>query len=127
MSDLLFSANAVLPIIIMVFLGWTLKKIKLVNDNFLTVGNRLTFKVLLPILLFNNVYAIQSFSAINWTFVLYGVAGVVAIFLLATACNLNEILPKYRCFLRLQAFLILLATFCAFYTTYCFDRKISSE
>lgn len=85
MSDLLFSANAVLPIIIMVFLGWTLKKIKLVNDNFLTVGNRLTFKVLLPILLFNNVYAIQSFSAINWTFVLYGVAGVVAIFLLATA------------------------------------------
>ncbi len=83
MNDLLFSANAVLPIILMVFIGWALKKIKLVNENFLSVGNKLTFKLLLPVLLFNNVYAIQNFSEINWTFVLYGVAMVVLLFLLA--------------------------------------------
>ncbi len=83
MNDLLFSANAVLPIILMVFIGWALKKIKLVNDNFLTVGNKLTFNLLLPVLLFNNVYAIQSFSQINWVFVIYGVAMVIALCLVA--------------------------------------------
>lgn len=83
MDDLIFSANAILPIILLVLVGWMLKKIKLVNENFLSIGNKLTFKLLLPVLLFNNVYAIQSFSEIKWVFVAYGVAVVIVLFLIA--------------------------------------------
>lgn len=83
METLIFSANAVLPIILLTFLGWTLKKVRIFSDEFLRVGNKLTFKVLLPTLLFYNVYNISDFSEINWTFVLYGIAAVLVIFVLA--------------------------------------------
>lgn len=83
MNDFIFSINAVLPIIILVLIGWFLKRIKLFTPEFLRVANKVTFNVLIPVLLFNNVYAIDGFESINWTFVLYGVLAVTAIFLLA--------------------------------------------
>lgn len=84
METLIFSANAVLPIILLVLLGWVLKKIGLFTKEFLRVGNKLTFKVLLPVLLFYNVYQIESFSEVNWPFVIYGVAAIFTIFVIAT-------------------------------------------
>ena len=43
MESLVFAANAVLPIIIMVALGWFLKKAGIVGKDFVKVGNRLVF------------------------------------------------------------------------------------
>lgn len=79
---LLFSANAVLPIVILIALGYVLKRIGMLTPQFLDVGNKLTFRVLIPTMLFLNVYNINSFSEINFWFVLYGVAAVIAIFLI---------------------------------------------
>lgn len=82
MTDaLLFSANAVLPIIMLIALGYVLKRIGMLTAPFLDVGNKLTFRVLIPTMLFLNVYNISSFSEINFWFVLYGVAAVIVIFL----------------------------------------------
>ncbi len=78
---LLFSANAVLPIVIVIALGYVLKRIGMLTPPFLDVGNKLTFRVLIPTMLFLNVYNINSFSEINFWFVLYGVAAVIVIFL----------------------------------------------
>lgn len=78
---LLFSANAVLPIIMLIALGYVLKRIGMLTAPFLDVGNKLTFRVLIPTMLFLNVYNIKSFSEINFWFVLYGVAAVIVIFL----------------------------------------------
>ncbi len=78
---LLFSANAVLPIIMLIALGYVLKRIGMLTAPFLDVGNKLTFRVLIPTMLFLNVYNISSFSEINFWFVLYGVAAVIVIFL----------------------------------------------
>ncbi len=84
MTDaLLFSANAVLPIVLLIVLGYVLKRIKLLTPAFLEVGNKLTFRVLLPVMLFCNVYAIESFSDINAGFILYGIGAVLVIFFLA--------------------------------------------
>lgn len=80
MDTLIFSLNAVLPIILLVALGYLLSKIKLLSDDFLNVGNRLVFKLFLPVMLFYNVYNIESFSQINWWFVLYGSLVIVLIF-----------------------------------------------
>ena len=79
-DDLLFSANAVLPIILLIALGYVLKRIGMLTGPFLDVGNKLTFRVLLPVMLFMNVYGINSFSEINIWFVLYGMAAVIVIF-----------------------------------------------
>lgn len=80
----IFAANAVLPIVLMIALGYFLKRIGLFSSEFLNVGNKLTFRVLIPALLFYNIYGIGSFEEINLGFVLYGIAAVVVIFLIAT-------------------------------------------
>ena len=83
MQDLLFTGNAVLPIVLMTALGYLLKKLKVLTTEFLDVGNKLTYRILLPILLFYNVYNIEDFSAVDWSFVLYGLVGIVVVFALA--------------------------------------------
>lgn len=82
---LVFSANAVLPIVLLIVLGYVLKRIGMLSKEFLNVGNKLTFRVLLPAMLFYNVYQIESFSEISPVFVLYGIGMVLVIFLLAVA------------------------------------------
>lgn len=80
-----FAANAVLPIVLMIALGYFLKRIGLLRQEFLDVGNKLTFRVLIPSLLYFNIYGIGSLGEINFGFVLYGMAAVFAIFLIAAA------------------------------------------
>lgn len=79
-----FAANAVLPIVLMIALGYFFKRIGLLNQGFLDVGNKLTFRVLIPALLYYNIYGIGSLGEINFGFVLYGLAAVVVIFLVST-------------------------------------------
>ena len=55
LGDLLYSANVVVPIFVLIMLGYGLTRIKLWNENFLKIANELCFKVLLPVLLFYNV------------------------------------------------------------------------
>lgn len=81
----LFAADAVLPIVLMIALGYVLKRIGMLSKEFLDIGNRLTFRVLLPVMLFYNVYGIESLRKVNLMFVLYGLGAVVVIFFLAVA------------------------------------------
>lgn len=80
----IFAANAVLPIVLMIALGYFFKRIGLLNQGFLDVGNKLTFRVLIPALLYCNIYGIGGLGEINLVFVLYGLAAVVSIFLIST-------------------------------------------
>lgn len=41
---LIFSANAVLPIVLLIVLGYVLKRIGMLSREFLDVGNKLTFR-----------------------------------------------------------------------------------
>lgn len=81
----IFAANAVLPIVILIVLGYLLKRIGLLSKEFLDVGNKLTFRVLLPVMLFCNVYEIERLNEINVPFIIYGIAAVVVIFFIAIA------------------------------------------
>ncbi|MGN1111428.1 MAG: AEC family transporter [Oscillospiraceae bacterium] len=78
----IFAANAVLPIVLTIVFGYFLKRIGLLTKEFLDVGNKLTFRVLLPVMLFYNVYNVSSLREINLVFVLYGLLAVLAIFFL---------------------------------------------
>ena len=81
----LFAADAVLPIVLMIALGYVLKRVGMLSREFLDIGNKLTFRVLLPAMLFYNVYGIESLREVNFLFVLYGLGAVVVIFFLAVA------------------------------------------
>ncbi len=82
---LLFAAEAVLPIFFLIGTGYALKRCNVVTDAFFEMGNKLTFRLFLPVMLFCNVYQIERFSDINPAFILYGIAAILVISLFASA------------------------------------------
>ncbi|MGL4949149.1 MAG: AEC family transporter [Anaeroplasmataceae bacterium] len=82
MKDLMFTLNAILPIVIVILVGYLLKRTKLISKDFFKTANKLCFRILLPILLFKNVYDIGSLENINWMFILYIIIAVIVIFIL---------------------------------------------
>lgn len=80
MNTLLFSVNAILPVVLLIFVGYLLKKLHFLEEDWFKKGNRLVFRLLLPCLLFYNVYQIQSFSAIDWSAVIYSELVILALF-----------------------------------------------
>ena len=82
MDTLLFAINAIMPIILLILLGYILKRISLLDEQWFKKGNKMIFRVCLPAMLFINVYNIESFSKINWTAVLYSELAIVVLFLI---------------------------------------------
>ena len=77
----LTTINAVVPIIILILLGYALKRIGFLKGDFLKVGNRLVFVVLLPCMLFINIYdSLDSFASIRWDVVAYSVIIIFVMF-----------------------------------------------
>ncbi len=89
MSDtLLFAANAVLPIVFLMALGYMLKRIGFLNDNFLAIGNKTVFRVFLPVMLFLSTYRIETLESIDFGFVIYSELALAVIFVLGILLTL---------------------------------------
>ena len=70
-ADLNFSANVVVPIFLLILLGYFLTRIKLWDENFLKIANQVCFKCLLPVLLFYNVATANIFEVFNLKLIIY--------------------------------------------------------
>lgn len=79
---LMTAVNAVMPILLLILLGYILRQKQFISESFVKIGNKLVFKIFLPCMLFINVYDIESFSAIRWDIVIYSVAMVGILFIL---------------------------------------------
>ncbi len=88
MSDLIFTVNAVLPIIAMVLIGYVAKRAGLINRELAKGMNKLCFRLFLPVMLFLNVYKIESISDIDLTYVIYVMIAVVLIFFIGVIAAL---------------------------------------
>lgn len=77
---LITAFNAVLPILLLILLGYLLKQKGFFTDEFVKLGNKLVFKVCLPVMLFMNIYKIDSFANIPWDLVLFGLATSLVLF-----------------------------------------------
>jgi len=76
------AVNAVLPLVLLILLGYWLRKIQFFTDAFVKVGNKFVFRVCLSSSLFVNVYNISSFGSIQWDFILFCVASAFVLFAL---------------------------------------------
>lgn len=74
------AVNAVLPIILLIGVGYGLKRIGLMNENFVKTGRNLVFKVFMPCMLFVNIYNVSGISAIPWDIVIYSLLMLGVIF-----------------------------------------------
>ena len=70
-QDLLFSCNVVMPIFLLIILGYVLTRLKLWDEHFLKIANDVCFKCLLPVLLFYNVASADIFEVFNGKLIVY--------------------------------------------------------
>lgn len=83
MGIVLFTAvNAVMPVVLLILLGYILKQSGFLTKDFVKVGNKLVFHICLPCMLFINVYSIEGFASISWDIVVYGAVMLLVIFAL---------------------------------------------
>lgn len=83
MDSFVFALNAVAPIVLMVAIGYLLKKFGFMRADFSKAANKLVFHVFLPAMLFLNVYKIEDLGSMDFGFMLYGAGGLIVVFLLA--------------------------------------------
>ncbi len=86
---LLTAINAIIPILLMILLGYYLRRFGFLNENFIKIGNKLVFNICLPAMLFINIYDIEGFSAIQWDIVVYTVCTICLLFLLSFGAALT--------------------------------------
>jgi len=82
MDTLIFSLNAILPILLLISLGYILKRTHFLDERFLQIGNKFVFRVALPALLFYTIYSIEDLGEINWPIVIYAVISIIILFIL---------------------------------------------
>lgn len=82
-NSFIFATNAVAPILLTVLLGYFLKKGGLLVEDVAKAINKLVFRILLPVMLFNNVYKIGDFGSFDAGYIVYAVVAVIVIFCLA--------------------------------------------
>ena len=71
MSDFIYSLNATMPVFLVMILGWWLKKIHFLTDDFVSVADKLVFKVALPVLVFKDIADADLSSDFDLKFVLF--------------------------------------------------------
>ncbi len=74
------AVNAIVPIVLLILLGYILKRVGFLSKDFLKVGNKLVFNVCLPAMLFVNIYSIDDFASVDWGLVVYAVIAVLVLF-----------------------------------------------
>lgn len=79
---LVTAVNAVLPIVLLIVLGYFLRNKGMISDNFVKMGNTLVFKLCLPCMLFVSVYEITAMETVQWDMAAYCVGAVVVLFVL---------------------------------------------
>ena len=84
LDSFLMACNAILPIVVLVVVGYILKRVHFINDDFQQKGNSLCFKILIPILLFYNIYKIDDISKITeyGLFFVYIAVALLVLFLI---------------------------------------------
>ncbi len=81
MENLVLSINVVLPLFLMMALGYFLKTIKFFDGQTLKKMNVSVFRVFLPILIFNNVYHSELEGVFNLKMIIFSIISIALMFL----------------------------------------------
>ena len=82
LSILLFTCNSILPVILIIVLGYLLKQKGFFSKEFLRVGNKTVFNVCLPVMLFKNIADIEDISAIRMDVIAYVLCIIVILIII---------------------------------------------
>ena len=88
MDSFIYALSAIAPIVLMVAIGYFLKRIHLIPAEFAAAGNKLVFRIFMPVMLFLKIYRIEDMTHVNLTFILYAVVALLIIFALAIPASI---------------------------------------
>lgn len=71
MENFVYSINVTFPIFLVMVIGYLLKQIGMLNENFVTVANKFNFKVTLPVMLFRDISGVDIRAVFDLEYVLF--------------------------------------------------------
>ena len=80
LDNFMYSINATMPVFLVMLLGWQLKKIGFLTDEFVSVADKLVFKVALPVMVFQDIAGTDLSEDFDMRFVLFCFLGTCAFF-----------------------------------------------
>ena len=83
MNNILFTLNTVLPVFIIIFIGYLLKRAKFINENFISISSNLVFKIALPSLVFIKVSNADIKELAVYNEIIFAIISVTVIFFLS--------------------------------------------
>lgn len=83
MAELTITLEIMLPLLMMLAVGWLIRRVGIMSQQTAGSLNKLIFKLFLPVLLFNNIRTLDIATAPGLGFTAYLFLGVLGIFLLA--------------------------------------------
>lgn len=93
---LLFTLNTIMPVILLMVLGYLLRRINFLTAEFLKIGNKTVFFVLLPLLLFKNIADINDISQIRMDVIGYVLILIAILFAIGFFMALTVHDPKQK-------------------------------
>ncbi len=83
MDSFILAAESVLPIFLLMALGYTLKRLNFAKKEHFDAMNKLVFRVFLPTLLFYNIYKTDIDGVFDSKLIIFTVLGVLCVFALS--------------------------------------------
>lgn len=71
MENFIYSVNVTFPIFLVMVIGYFLRRIGMLDENFVTVANRFNFKVTLPFMLFRDISSVDIRAVFDLKYVLF--------------------------------------------------------
>ena len=105
-DTLLFSLNAILPVILLILLGYYLKKKGFIEEYLIRKMNQYIFMIALPLLFFYNVYQTETLKNVDLGMLFFSASGLVLftiigyVVLLFVKMPINQKGPVHQSFTR---------------------------
>ncbi len=92
MDNLILSFTVIMPIFIMMVLGYILKKVNIFDNDTLKKINTSVFKLFLPLMIFYNVYTSEIADVFNPKLILYSIISIIVVAILSfiVVCSLEK-------------------------------------
>ena len=85
LENIIFTTNIVAPVFLIVVVGYVLKKIKIINENFVAVTSKFVFNVSLPVFIFMKLYNIDLSAVVDVSQIIYIYAATLISFFIIWA------------------------------------------
>ncbi|MBR6676956.1 MAG: AEC family transporter [Clostridia bacterium] len=96
LDNFIYSVNVILPVFIIVLLGFVLGRTRYIGESFIEPAEKIVFKIALPIMLFLEVAGAEKFSVGDFKLIAYCICSVTAVFLTVAVAALIFVKKEFR-------------------------------